>query len=66
MCSSDLNFLIDFRGRIVRYSPHHAVKLYAGMVQWLTLKKLLLLIHVNQYDVGSILGKVSYFWLLLG
>ena len=57
------NILTDFRGRIVRRSPHHVIIIYATMVQWLSLDKLLLLSHVNQYDVGSIPGKVIYFLL---
>ena len=60
------NILTDFRGRVVRYSLHRVVTIYAAMVQQLNLNKLLLLSHVNQYDVGSIPGKVIYFWLHLG
>ena len=60
------NILTDFRGRIVRHSPYHVVTIYATMVQWLSLGNLLLLSHVNQYDVGSIPGKIIYFWLHLG
>ena len=36
------------------------------MVQRLSIDILLLLSHVNQYDVGSISGMVTYFWLHLG
>ena len=36
------------------------------MVQGLSLDKLLLLSNVNQYDLGSIPGKVICFWLHLG
>ena len=60
------NFLTDFRGGIVSHSPHHAAQLCTGMVQWLSFEKLLMLSHVNQYDVGSIPLEVSYFWLHLG
>ena len=60
------NILTDFKGRIVRHSPHRLVIIYATMVQRLGLNKLLLLSHVNQYEVGSIPSKVIYFWLHLG
>ena len=61
------NILTDFRGRIVRHSPHRVVIIYATMVQrLLSLHKLLLLSHVNQYDVGSIPGYFIDFWLHLG
>ena len=55
------NILTDFKGRIVRHSSYSVVIIYATMVQRLSLDKLLLLSHVNQYDVGSIPGKVIYF-----
>ena len=60
------NILTDFRGRIVRHSPYRVITIYATMVQRLSLDELLLLSHVSQYHVGSILGKVIYFWLYLG
>ena len=60
------HFLTDFRGGIVSDSPHCAAQLYARVVQWLNLEKLLMLSHVNQYDVGSIPIEVNYFWLHLG
>ena len=60
------NILTDFRGEIVRHSPYRVVTVYATIVQRLSLDKLLMLSHVNQYDVGSIPGKVIYFWLHLG
>ena len=60
------NILTDFRGRIVRHSPHRVVVIHATIVQRLSLDKLLLLSHANQYDVGSIPGKVIYFWPHLG
>ena len=60
------NILTDFRGRIVRHSPYRIVTISATMVQRLRLDKLLVLNHVNQYDVGSTPGKVIYFWLHLG
>ena len=60
------NILTDFRGRIVSHTPHCVVIIHTIMVQRLSLGKLLLLSHVNQYDVGSIPGKVIYFWLHLG
>ena len=44
------NFLTDFGGKIISHSPHHAAQLYAGMVQWLSLEKLLILSDVDQYD----------------
>ena len=57
------NSLTDFRGRILSHTPHRASQLYAGIVR---LEKLLMLSHVNQYDVGSIPIEVNYFWLHLG
>ena len=60
------NILTDFGGRIVRHSPYRVVTIYATIVQQLRLNELLLLSHVNQYDVGSTPGKVIYFWLHLG
>ena len=60
------NILTDFRGRIVRHSPYRVATVYATMVQRLSLDELLMLSHVNQYDVGSIPGNVIYFWLHLG
>ena len=60
------NILTDFRGRIVRHSPYRVVTIYATIVQRLSLDKLLLLSHVNQYGVGSIPGEVIYFWLHSG
>ena len=60
------NILTDFRGRIVRHTPYRVVTIYAAMVQRLSLHKLRLLSHVHQYHVGSIPGKVTYFWLHFG
>ena len=60
------NFLTDYRGRIASHSPYCAAQLYAGMVQWLSFETLLMLSHVNQYDVGLIPVEVNYFWLHLG
>ena len=59
------NILTDFRGQIVSHSLHRASQIYAGMVQWLSIQVLLMLSHVDQYDVGSILAEVNYFWLHL-
>ena len=52
------NFLTHFSGRIVGHGSYHAVRIYAGMVQWLYLKELLLLSHLSrswvQFSVKSI------------
>ena len=40
------NFLTHFSSRIVGHRSYRAVRIYAGMVQWLYLKELQLLSHL--------------------
>ena len=64
------NLLTHFISRIVRHDSHHAERIYAGMVQWLYLKKLLLLSQMlwGQFPAMSIifavLGEILFYLLI--
>ena len=54
------NFLTHFSGRIVGHGSHCALRIYAGMVQWLYLKKLLLLSHLSRSWVQFLVRSINF------